>query len=303
MYVLQAFVSLGCLLYVVWNIDVSLLWGAFVTYEPLPICVDVLLFFACVAAQALRLAFLCIPTQTIAHTFCAVLVGLGMNNLLPAKGGEVLKILYLGKSSRISISVSAGAVLAERFFDANFLYVAAMLMLKDYMAPALIRSTGLFFIACWALFAFFRCFPERLEWLWRAIPKVQQVKSLNEIKDYFFYETTFARIATASLVTLLVWGIYCAYFTYALMRVANIPISFEGAALVFLISAAGQLIPSSPGSLGVFEASVVWGASLLGVEKEPAVGIALLLRMIQFLPTLAAILVFLIPTRHKADSF
>jgi uncharacterized membrane protein YbhN (UPF0104 family) len=46
-----------------------------------------------------------------------------------------------------------------------------------------------------------------------------------------------------------------------------------------------MLLPSTPGAIGVYEASTVLALSWFGIEKEQALGIALFNHALQFIPT------------------
>ena len=63
---------------------------------------------------------------------------------------------------------------------------------------------------------------------------------------------------------------------------------------VFILSALGMAMPSTPGAVGVFEAAIVFGLNhLFNVDKELALAIGLLIHMMQYIPTTAAGLVVL----------
>jgi len=63
---------------------------------------------------------------------------------------------------------------------------------------------------------------------------------------------------------------------------------------VFVLSALGMAMPSSPGAVGVFEAAVIFGLGLFGVDKELALAIGLLIHMMQYIPTTVAGLMVLL---------
>ncbi|MDR3332894.1 MAG: flippase-like domain-containing protein [Synergistaceae bacterium] len=292
MLLLRIFISVACLAYVLWGIDLGLLFKSLSSYPIYAVPVTAIIFFVNVILQALRLSLLFERRLPFWGSLKSVIIGLGLNNILPAKGGEIAKIMYINKSCGKSASESFACVACERFFDANFLYIFSALMLREWLPPSAISKIGVFFVACWGAFVYFRFFPHVFERIWAKIPKIHGSEFLNGLKKSFLYELTARKLFVAAIMSLVVWLSYGFYSLYVFLILGNLRLNFFSAITVFLISAAGQLLPSSPGSLGVFEASVVWGMSLFGVEREAALGVAFLLRVIQFLPTLAAIFIF-----------
>ncbi|MDR1884994.1 MAG: flippase-like domain-containing protein, partial [Synergistaceae bacterium] len=280
---LQAIVVTLCLLYALRGVEIGVLLEALSGYSAGSVSVTLLLFALCLWIQAVRLSVLFEPSLGPFGAFKAVIVGLGLNNVLPAKGGEAAKVIYIGKFLGRPVSEATGAVFFERFFDINCLYLLSALILGDIISPMLLRRMGAFFLACWAIFAIFRFRPDLFDRIWRALPWLRGVKFLDDLQRRLLRDLAAPRLAAAGALTAGVWVTYCLYSVYTFMYVGSLSLTPVNAATVFLISAAGQLIPSSPGSLGVFEASVVWGFGLFGIDREPALGMAFLLRAIQLL--------------------
>ena len=138
-----------------------------------------------------------------------------------------------------------------------------------------------------------RFYSNAFERLWHGATLLKRFPIINDLKDELLYGVQARQLLTAVLTTSAVWVSYGLYSVYTLLHVAHFPLSVEQGIIVFLFIAAGQLIPSSPGSLGVFEASVVFGLSRFGVDREPALAIALFMRIIQYIPTLIATIILL----------
>jgi uncharacterized membrane protein YbhN (UPF0104 family) len=290
---LRALVSLGCLVYALQGIDFGRLRGALLSYSLLSVLAVAVLFVLCAWIQAVRLSVLFEPRLRIAGAFNAVIVGLGLNNVLPAKGGEAAKAVYICKSLGRPASSAAGAVVFERFLDVNCLYALAALALGGVVRSRFLVPAGVFFAACWALFIFCRSRPDVFDKAWGAVPILNRIKFLEDLKILLLRGLTWRQIALSSCAALCSWAVYGMYSVCAFLWVGGFRLSLTEAFSAFLISAAGLLAPSSPGSIGVFEASVVWGLGLFGVDRESSLGIAFLLRMVQFLPTLAAAVIVL----------
>ncbi len=63
---------------------------------------------------------------------------------------------------------------------------------------------------------------------------------------------------------------------------------------VFIISAIALSIPFAPGSLGTFEAALVFSLGRYGVEPNQAMAVAILIRVIQYLPLFITALIMAI---------
>ncbi|MDR3353402.1 MAG: flippase-like domain-containing protein [Synergistaceae bacterium] len=287
-------VSVVCLFYALRGINIASLRDEFREYSVPGVAVVLLAFACCVWIQALRLSALFSPKLGSVNALEAILVGLGFNNVLPAKGGEAVKVAYISKFLGRHVSDAASAVLMERFWDANGLFVLSAVILGDILDPSARQWGGVFFVVFWALFIFFRARHDIFLKIWNLLPLVGRVRFLDELRESLLRRTTSRQILEAGALTVGSWAAYFAYSACAFIIAGNFPITIGDAAVIFLISAAGQLVPSSPGSLGVFEASVVWGSGIFGVDREQALGIAFLLRVIQSLPTVSAVALFMV---------
>jgi uncharacterized protein (TIRG00374 family) len=297
----QALISLLCLGYALRGVDAGEFMAVLSGYPKPAFLVVLFLFVLCICVQALRLSLLFDPSLGLFDALKAVTVGLGLNNVLPAKGGEVFKVAYIGRSLGRAASVAAGAVFFERFFDANVLCLLSALALSDVVERSILWRAGFFLIICWSFFIFFRSRPDVFERLWGVIPLLRRVKFLDDLREHLLYGMTVRQLLLGSLTTAGVWAAYCAYTVYAFISVGETPLTPTNAAVVFLISAAGQLLPSSPGSLGVFEASIIWGFGIFGVGREQALGIAILTRALQLLPTVGAAAVIFTSRAKERD--
>jgi uncharacterized protein (TIRG00374 family) len=296
---IQIAVSLLCVFYALRGVDFARLVETLSGYAMWPVALSLVPCFANLFIMSARIDALCGRKAGFWGAFRATVVGQGLNNVLPAKGGDVAKIVYLSQTPGVTAAEAAGAVIVERFFDANCLFVLAVTMLRRYIpSSALIGAGGVFF-TCWAIFFLCRFYPARFEQVWIRLPWLAKIKFLDSLKQYLLYEMSARQLAVGALSTVGSWCSYCAYTVIAFLCVGNFDMSLADAFAAFIISAAGQLVPSSPGSLGVLEASFGWGLWLFGVGREAALGIAFFVRAAQFLPTLGVPIVFMNDAARK----
>ena len=289
----QIVISVTAMGYVLWGINFTGLLDALASYSFVSMFFAVLLLLFCCWTQAIRFAQLFTPCLATVSSFQAVMIALGLNNILPAKGGELAKILYVHKNDHRPTAAAISATFWERFFDANALFLLAICILQSWIEPTLQRNMALFFGFAWLCLWSMRFYSNAFEYLWRHATLLNQFSIINHLKDELLYGMQTRQLLTAVLTTSAVWISYGLYSVYTLLYVADFYLNIGQGIVVFLIIAAGQLIPSSPGSLGVFEASVVFGLSRFGIGREPALAIALFMRMIQYIPTLIAAFILL----------
>src|SRR4051812_7715335 len=70
--------------------------------------------------KALRWRLLLTPIgkfRTARDLFPFVMIGFGLNNVLPAHVGEVVRVLLFTRHSRVKVSTAAASVVLERIFD------------------------------------------------------------------------------------------------------------------------------------------------------------------------------------------
>ena len=277
-------ISLGALAYALSGVDMGTLWQALRGYAPsamLAVLGVTALDYICMGFR-LRGLLPCGASYT--HSVQAVILCTGYNNILPAKAGDVVKVVYLTKKSRHPLLTIGSVILWERLLDVLALLCISLLAytLADagqrLVLPLLCCAggAGLFYICRrWSLFfhaAYARFFPGRVG------PLLQRLHS-NVI------DNVSAGWALRGFAwSLLIWGCYFASFVIALCSVAGFSLTFPQMLTVFAVTCLGMAVPSSPGGLGVFEGAMVLSLSWFGVDHSAALGIALFIHAVHFIP-------------------
>lgn len=289
---IRAALVAACLVYAFWGIDFGRLWGIVVRYDDVALVWTTLFSFVGYAIMALRLNFLSDFKAGNMRCFKAFLMGMAVNNIVPAKLGELAKAFYLRRECRFSLSRSITMVFWERFFDLNAilamgLVVAFHFQLKMAFFP-LAAAVGGIWAALWVV----RSFPDFVGRVIDKMPAHRITEFLAELKLQVLHGVTPGFLALLGLYTAACWIAYAASTFLVLLWVAGLDLSWAHAAAVFVISALGMAMPSSPGALGVFEAAVVFSLSLFGVDRSQSLAAGLVLHMVQYIPvTLAGLLV------------
>ena len=83
----------------------------------------------------------------------------------------------------------------------------------------------------------------------------------------------------------------------AMTKGAGLDITFEQSLAVFTVSLLGYVIPSSPGSIGIYEAAFVISLGWFGIPKESAFATGLLCHALQLVPS--TIVGLILVARHS----
>ncbi|MEA4857883.1 lysylphosphatidylglycerol synthase transmembrane domain-containing protein [Solidesulfovibrio sp.] len=282
----------GCLVYAFGGIDFGQLWDTLLRYDDVALFWTTVFSLAGYGVMALRLNFLSGFAAGNWLCFKAFLMSMAVNNIVPAKLGELAKAFYLRRECRFSLSRSITMVFWERFFDLNAilamgLVVAFHFKLKMAFVP-LAGAVGGIWVALWIV----RTYPDFVGRIIDRMPSNRLAEFLAELKLQVLHGVTPGFMIVLGLYTLVCWVFYASSTFLVLLWVAKMPLSWGQAAAVFVISSLGMAMPSSPGALGVFEAAVVFSLGLFGVDRSQALAAGLVLHMVQYIPvTVAGLLV------------
>jgi len=295
-------ISLLFLFYTLWGIDFFAVITAMRSYYPAPAWLVGFFLLMFYLSNALRL-YLLLPGEKKAQTAIkAIFIGMGYNNIMPAKAGEILKIMYLSRNLNMPLADSGATVFCERIFDILFLFALSLVLayFGFESIPLYIPFILIFLLAVG--FFLVRRYSDFFHACYKKIPSIRFGKFMDMLHYRLIDAVTLRWFSRGIGITCLVWLVSLSCYITALLFVAELRITVFQAVVVFVAASFGSAIPSSPGALGVFEASIVYSLSLFGVGREEAFGAALFLRIILFLPVTVAGLVFFIMSREKTTS-
>lgn len=287
-------ISLLCLVYAFRGVPLHSLREEMSAVPLMPVFWAVAVSFAAYAVMALRMARMRDPHIPFGSSFCASLVCLALNNVLPAKAGEVAKAAWLKRRNGIAMDEALGLVFMERFFDVNVLALLSVWFLWKLNAA----SSAFVLLLClafgWCVLLILRRYPALIG-LFAKLPLPEKITSfIIRFTEAVTSQITVRRTAWMTVSSLVLWALYCVQMTFVLNGAYSMGLSWGDAVGVFAVSSLGMLLPSSPGAIGVYEAAVVTALTSCGVANEQALAAALVAHMVQFIPvTLAGGAVFL----------
>jgi uncharacterized protein (TIRG00374 family) len=228
---------------------------------------------------------------SLSQTFRAINIGYLLNNLLPLRAGELGRAIVLGKSSGLGTSNVLSTIVIERAFDLAF---AAGLLLStlplalemEWAKSVAIITLSFVFIGLLVLFLVANNSKRVQGWVekygarWKIIQKYI-IPQLNSILKGLEVLTNPRRFLLCLLLSGFSWVIAVIFYFVMLLSITpDAPLWW--AIFSQSVLAMGIALPSAPAALGVFEASMVGGLTILGVDYSKALAYAILMHFIQF---------------------
>lgn len=216
-------------------------------------------------------------------------VGYMGNNVLPARGGELLKVMLMSRQSKSRYSEVLGTVIAERLLDAAMLVMlfAALTWANVGGGPGgSTRATvaaGLLALGAIALAVYlalrrrgrFDTFASKMR------PFARSSKLLLGPIGVFL-----------STMSLTIWA--CEGLVFLLIGDAlGVDLAYLDALMVIVLASFFSMIPAAPGYVGTFDAGIVLGLRALDISGSVAVTLVLVARLVLFVPVTIAGLVLM----------
>lgn len=242
------------------------------------------------------------PKLPIGPLWRSIAIGMMVNNIYPARLGEVARAYALTRETdRVRLTGAVASLAVDRVFDAlvlMLLLVAAMLS-PEFPSTTTIggqpiqRGAALFaggavalFVVLYAIVAF----PDRLVALYtatvgRVSPRLVHrggaiIRAFSEGLGVLRSPRRFAAVFFWALVHWLVNGL--AFWIG--FKAVGVDVPFSAANFLQGIIAIGVALPSSPGFFGVFEAAAKLGLEVYGVGGRQAVSWAIGYHILSFIP-------------------
>jgi len=275
----------GCIWYVSNDLDFGALLSTLSGFAPLLVLLSAVLILLTAVIPALRLRFLINDSVAFVTSFNAILFGLGINNILPAKLGELSKAYYLRQISGVPFTKGLGAIFWERFADLNAILLIGLVAIGGHDTPLYVLPLGCFVGLLWAMLLLNKRHPTIIKKYTGFIPFTKPRDLLREIFRHLEHPFSPTFLLLLAGHTAVSWMGFLGIQAFVLLYVAGLDLTLVQFLVVFTLSSLSFAIPSSPGALGLFEASIVLGLGLAGIDKSTALATALLLHMVQYVPT------------------
>jgi glycosyltransferase 2 family protein len=218
------------------------------------------------------------------------LVGYMGNNVLPARGGEVLKIGLLGQRTTARRREVLGTVVVERTLDVAVLAVLFAVLTWVGVKGSAGGPTGATIAAAGigagavALFVYERL--RRAGYFERFAAAIRPVAGASKLLLQ-------PRGLALGLLSLVIWSLDGLTFML-IARSVGVELNGLDAVGVVVLASLAAAIPAAPGYVGTFDAAMLVGLHAAGVKGGDAVAVLLLARFLFFVPVTIAGLITLV---------
>ena len=250
------------------------------------------LFFASMTLRALRWGLLFEERCAFSSLFSAQMSGYLINNMAPARAGEVFRAHLLGIKEHMSRTQVFSTVIMERIAD---LMIASILLFGSGLLSsslpveiragaasvaisALVALAGLTAIAAARKREFFMRY-----WQW-AVPEFMRERVFNILYALAAGVVPLARPARLVKFLFLSFGIWAIEILYvgAVCDSMGILVTFAQELSLLMSAVFGGLIPGPPAQAGIFELAVSMGAKLMDLEYGLAIALAWLVSFLVY---------------------
>ena len=191
--------------------------------------------------------------------FAALTIGYLVNNILPARAGELARIYLIGRKEGVGISKTLGTVIIEKILDISILIL--MLIALLFFVPIFPTTIKPFFVGF--------VLPEKWQIRWKLF-----LSSFRLLKDK-------KKIIALFLLTIIIW-LTEGLWNYSLLLSLNINVPFLAAFFLVAVVNLGLFLPSPPGYIGVFHFLATFTLLPFGVDKSQALSYALLQHTLEY---------------------
>jgi uncharacterized membrane protein YbhN (UPF0104 family) len=208
-------------------------------------------------------------------------VGYMGNNVLPARAGEMLRVVLMSSRCGARKRTLIGSVVAERLLDAIALASIFLVVVYGVLSstvlptdrPLLFAGLGLLVVLLGvvALYVLRRhhVFERARVWL---RPLADAPRALVGRQGVVLLAGTF-----------VLWAFEAAVYL-AVARSVELDISGMGALYLVALTNFFAALPAAPGSIGTFDAAVIFGSKAIGASGSAAVSYLLMLRFVLYVP-------------------
>ena len=294
--VLGIVISLVCLVLVLRGINLAEVGAVLRQADGRLVVLALIIALVNYAALAMRWGLLFYPHHQpdFIHLFGAQVVAQLVNMTLPGRLSPLARVGWLSGHTGIPKAFALSTIVMEKILDGVVYLVILLAVLTSVVLPAWVRNAG---VATGVVSTMLMAAV-----LGAVIAKAQLTHVIWQVADWVpaFHRLRVSAAAQSALDSLDVWrhptqalrlvawsGIVwgsTVLLNYFALRALHLSAPFMAAVVVLVFVQVGLRIPSSPGSIGVFHYLCILALALFGVDRDAALGYAIVLHLLNFLP-------------------
>lgn len=241
------------------------------------------------------------PNTPLGPLWRSTAIGMMVNNLIPARAGEIARGYALTKETGIPLSTSIASLAVDRLFDMMVLLLLAVAAFLDPAFPRGARIAGqslgslaqgsivivvLLVLALYSLAFFPTQLVKAYELFARRISPALETRGkavLINFSEGLSVLRSPRRFLAVLAWTVLHWLVNALAFWLG-FRAVGMNLPFSAALFLQTLIAIGVALPSAPGFFGVFEKLANVGLAIYGVGADRATSWAIGYHILSFIP-------------------
>lgn len=271
-------------------------WHALRTSDYLWLLPALLALGLAMSARALRWRSLFAPGRRppLATVSNAMMVGYLYNNILPARSGEVARVIVLARRSRAQPVEIVGTTVLERLYDVVgilviFFVAQPWLPAVSWFRPAAIVAVVLAVMVAAAAIVLAIYGDGALRLLLRPLRRLPFLSS--ERLEHAVAELTlglsalrYPGVAFLGLLWTIVAWMLTAVLAYFVSAAFHLHLPFGCGVLVTVAVGLAMILPAPPAAVGVFEGAALIAVKAYGLSHSAALPYVLVLHLVNFIP-------------------
>jgi len=276
---LQASILLAILYFIFNDINLEELKFIVYNYSHIGIIYIIIAILISDIIYSYRWTYLSKNTCSIMASFEASSISGILNFILPAKLGEISRVIYLKKMYNFKINNSISLIMVEKFFDLILLAISSIIATTLILENDYMNTIGYIFIA----FSIASIVIIKTKIMLK-ITKIIPIKFIriyaNKILSNIYKNFTYMNLLHMLMITSAIWVAYFATQYILFNYIADFKLSIYQVFVVFIVSIIAFSLPLTPGGIGIYEASIIMSLGWYGVDKENALMAGIFSRLI-----------------------
>ncbi|MEW5875941.1 MAG: lysylphosphatidylglycerol synthase transmembrane domain-containing protein [Candidatus Zixiibacteriota bacterium] len=300
--IIGGIVSLVFLYLALRKVDYNELWVTLQNTQWVYLIPNLLMVVGVMFIRAWRWQMILRPVGKVSYNrvYTSTMIGFMVNNVLPARLGEIARAVSLGLKTGLSRSATLATIIIERVYDSITLLLFLWLVFAfsriseiaevgriRYLGWAFLIGTGVLIVLL-ALLQYRNATVVRIvRFLTKPLPERIQAQAREIVEKFALglrihhnWPTT-GGVAMSSIVLWFVMGI-SNYFVFLALRLEGLP--WEASFVVLVVVSLMISIPATAGYIGVFHWATQISLQIYGVPKTQAVAAAIVLHAAQYIP-------------------
>ena len=227
-------------------------------------------------------------------TFSPFVVGLGCNNLVPFKLGEILKMFLLHSKTGLSNAKIMLSIYTEKLYEGTALLILFFLSLEFVFVSEWIKELSFILLIFFILILIGTFVIIKYNTSISRFVKMRRISGfIGSFSDHSNLLTDFHKILCISALSFLMW---CseAQIVWSLSKAFSFDLSYINCIFIAAVFNFGIFIPTSPGAIGTFEFLIIKSLSTFHIAKTDALAFALVLHTILFVPFIVIGIILLV---------